>query len=120
MLSEPMSEQSIAASVAEEILVILREKEAYQGKPLPDITSQQRLGPDLGLTSLDLARLIACLELRLKADPFQELVPITSVRSVGDVCQAYVKFFSGAKSDGSEDELEQARARARARVRGVG
>jgi acyl carrier protein len=42
-----------------------------------------------GLTSLDLAALIARLEQRWKVDPFLEAVPITEVRTVADLCRAY-------------------------------
>jgi acyl carrier protein len=48
-----------------------------------------------GLTSLDLAALIARLEQRWKVDPFLEAVPITEVRTVGDLCRAYRDFING-------------------------
>jgi acyl carrier protein len=42
-----------------------------------------------GLTSLDLAALVARLERRWRIDPFLEAKSITEVRTVGDLCQAY-------------------------------
>lgn len=42
-----------------------------------------------GLTSLDLAALVAKLERRWKIDPFLETRSITEVRTVGDFCRAY-------------------------------
>jgi acyl carrier protein len=43
----------------------------------------------IGLTSLDLAALVAMLERQLKVDPFLEAVAITEMRTVGDLCRAY-------------------------------
>jgi len=42
-----------------------------------------------GLTSLDLAALVARLERRWRIDPFLEATSITEVRTVGDLCRAY-------------------------------
>ena len=42
-----------------------------------------------GLTSLDLAALVATLARRWKIDPFLEVKAITEVRTVGDLCRAY-------------------------------
>jgi acyl carrier protein len=53
------------------------------------VTNSQRLTIELGLKSLDLAKLVAILELELGVDPFAKLVPITEVRTVGDLCNAY-------------------------------
>ena len=48
-----------------------------------------------GLTSLDLAALIARLEQKWKVDPFLEAVPITEIRTVADLCRAYRDFVNG-------------------------
>jgi acyl carrier protein len=48
-----------------------------------------------GLTSLDLAALIARLEQKWNVDPFLEAVPITEVRTVADLCRAYRDFVHG-------------------------
>jgi hypothetical protein len=47
------------------------------------------LSATLGLSSLDLAFVVAELEAELGVDPFAKLVSITSVRSVGDLVRAY-------------------------------
>jgi len=49
----------------------------------------QHLIEDLGLRSLDLAVIVARLEVHLGLDPFEELVPVTSIHTVGDLCAAY-------------------------------
>jgi acyl carrier protein len=56
---------------------------------IEDLDEQQLLVDQLGLTSLDLARLVAVLEMELDTDPFSDEVPITGVRTVGDLLNAY-------------------------------
>jgi acyl carrier protein len=71
--------------VQEIVLRVVREKS-------PETTcveNGQGLTAGLGLDSLDIARLIAVLELKLGVDPFASLVAITDVRTVGDLCAAY-------------------------------
>jgi hypothetical protein len=70
----------------------------------------------IGLASLDLARLVAELEAELGRDPFAALVPITSVRSVDDLVEAYVKAFSPDPGPAAPDpSLAAAAERAEAR-----
>jgi acyl carrier protein len=45
-----------------------------------------------GLTSLDLAAIVAKLERRWKIDPFLEAKAITEVRTVGELCRAYQEY----------------------------
>ncbi|MBJ6760428.1 hypothetical protein JGU66_06610 [Myxococcaceae bacterium JPH2] len=117
MLNQRPSVQEIQKLIAEHIGQILEEKATQEGKS-KEVGHADRLGADLGLSSLDLAQLVASLEMRLKADPFQELVPITSVRTVADLCGAYEKFFSGDTSDGGASEaLLESKRRAEARRR---
>ncbi len=53
---------------------------------------------DVGLSSLDLASVVARLELKLSLDPFSELVSITSVRTIGDLVSAYRLAAEGAEN----------------------
>jgi acyl carrier protein len=62
---------------------------------LAKVDNSQRLTAELGLSSLDFARVIAILELELGADPFNCGVPVTDVRTVGDLCDAYRTAASG-------------------------
>ena len=57
--------------------------------PVEHLDEEQLLVDQLGLTSLHLARLLAVLELELDTDPFSDEVPITSMRTVGDLLDAY-------------------------------
>jgi acyl carrier protein len=108
----------ISETVQNQVGLLLDEKDL----PRRDIVPEDRLNADLGLTSLDLASLVAALEMKLKADPFQELVPITSIRTVGDLEAAYVKYFSGSDSEQEvqDEELAKIRRRAEARRGGTG
>jgi acyl carrier protein len=106
----------ISKTVRDQIGLLLEEKDL----PGRDVASEDRLNADLGLTSLDLATLVAALEMKFKADPFQELVPITSVRTVGDLEAAYVKYFSDPELEVPDEDLAEVRRRAEARRRGTG
>jgi acyl carrier protein len=101
----------ISKAVRDQVALLLDEKDL----PARDFGPDDRLNTDLGLTSLDLASLVAALEMKLKADPFQELVPITSVRTIGDLEAAYVRFFSGTGTVLEDDVLAEVRRRAEAR-----
>jgi acyl carrier protein len=50
----------------------------------------------IGLSSLDLAALVAKLQRRWKIDPFLEVKAITEVRTVGDLCRAYSECLGAA------------------------
>jgi hypothetical protein len=63
---------------------------------LSGVENGQRLTADLGLKSLDLARIVAVLELELGSDPFASLAAITDMRTVGDLCTAYRKALSAS------------------------
>ena len=45
-----------------------------------------------GLTSLDLAALVALLQREWNCDPFLEAAAITEMRTVGDLCRIYRDF----------------------------
>jgi acyl carrier protein len=114
MLRQPPKFSEISEAVRSQIGLLLEEKHM----PVRNLGPDDRFNADLGLTSLDLATLVAALEMKLKADPFQELVPITSVRTIGDLEAAYVKFFSNSESAAGDEHLDQARRRAEARRNG--
>jgi acyl carrier protein len=114
MLNDRPNSAEISKAVRDQVGLLLDEKDL----PNREIRSEDRLNADLGLTSLDLATLVAALEMKLKADPFQELVPITSVRSIGDLEAAYAKFFSKSGDVVQDEDLAEIRRRAEARRRG--
>jgi acyl carrier protein len=62
---------------------------AERGGALDRLSGADKLNATLGLSSLDLAILVAELEAELGVDPFAKLVSITSIRSVDDLVRAY-------------------------------
>ena len=92
-----------------------------EGIDVSEIHDHDALGDDLGLKSIDIARIIAMLELQLAVDPFAELVPITSVRTVGDLWAAYAKCFSqesGTQESRSQEAQESLKPQTRRRQGG--
>jgi acyl carrier protein len=72
---------------------VVRQVAEDRSIPLETVRNELKLVEDVGLKSLDLARVVAKLELKLGADPFAEMVAITSIRTVGDLCAAYARCF---------------------------
>jgi len=80
------------------------------------LSSTDKLSATLGLSSLDLAFLVAELEAELGVDPFAKLVSITSVRSVGDLVRAYQQaLFPELRRSGEDDAMAAAVNRAQTR-----
>jgi acyl carrier protein len=64
---------------------------------VPEIKEELRIIEDLGFSSLDIAQLIAYLEMELEADPFSEGALISSINTVGSLCNAYQICLDGKK-----------------------
>src|SRR4029077_12196986 len=88
MLTAPTLAQ-IESIVHGRICAVLAERVGEVGR----LSGTERLSATLGLSSLDLALLVAELEAQLGVDPFAKLVSITSVRSVDDLVRAYQQAF---------------------------
>ena len=101
----------IQATIMKVVGSVVREK----SPEVADIRPDQMLVDDLGLRSLDLARIIAKLEMKLGVDPFAELVSVTSIRTPGDLCAAYAKCFAAAESPSTEAAAEPEPAAPRSR-----
>ncbi len=71
-------------SAKETILAIVR-----QLAEVEEIELGQRLVKDLGLDSMDVAELVAVLEVDLGVDPFGQHVAIADVHTVADLIAAY-------------------------------
>lgn len=54
-----------------------------------DLKDDIGLVKDLGFSSLDIAQLIATLEIELAVDPFSEGVPLSDVVVIGDLYRVY-------------------------------
>jgi len=80
------------------------------------LSGTDKLSATLGLSSLDLAFVVAELEAELGVDPFAKLVSITSVRSVGDLVRAYQQaLFPELQRGGDEHAVAAAVKRAQTR-----
>jgi acyl carrier protein len=80
-----MSERNLEETVSRVVLQIVQRKTPA----LTQVSSAQLLSAELGLASLDVAELVANLEMQLGVDPFATHVSITSVQTVGDLVNAY-------------------------------
>lgn len=117
MLTAPTPAQ-IESIVHGRIRAVLAERVGEVGR----LSGTDKLSATLGLSSLDLALLVAELETELGVDPFAKLVSITSVRSVEDLVQAYQQAFFPELQRGGEDQaiataVERARTRRARRER---
>ena len=87
---------------------------AASGRAAVPIARGERLIEGLGMTSFELAELVARLNAKLSADPFRTSRALTDVRTVEDLCRAYRGQPAGAPP-GKQDELEASLKRAQAR-----
>lgn len=105
--------EDLEQTIHEVVLQIAKQKTATIEK----VENHDHLTQDLGFRSLDLAQLVAILEFKVGVDPFAKLVPVTSIRTVGDVCDAYRRCFSSDQEPAAVLSLPQRQARGEARRR---
>ena len=85
---------------------MLRERDALMGTVRSIVARMKRIEPervepesalsaDLALTSLDLAQLVAELEIELGFDPFTAGATVRGVRTVADLCAVYERHAPG-------------------------
>jgi acyl carrier protein len=111
MLIAPTPAQ-IESAVHDKIRTLLAEHGNHYGR----LSGMEKLSATLGLSSLDLAFLVAELETTLGVDPFTKLVSITSIRSVGDLVRAYQKAcFPDLMSSEEDNSISTAVKRAQTR-----
>ena len=111
MLTAP-TPAKIESIVHGRIRAVLAERAVEVGT----LSGADKLSATLGLSSLDLAFLVADLEAELGVDPFAKLVSITSVRSVADLVRAYqLAFFPELQRRGEDDAVAAGVKRAQAR-----
>jgi len=108
---EPTDEmQRVTAAVHRTIAEVM----VQRGLDPAGIAAEAKLSDTLGLKSMDLAQIVLTLEDELETDPFQT-IPITSIRTVGDLVAAYAAALGlGSAAPGAQDmAAEMAAARAR-------
>lgn len=89
--------QSIQA-VIEDVIRQIQEQKSFVA---PAITQESRLIADLGFSSLDIAQLIAYLEMELEVDPFTQGALLSEIRTVGSLCEIYQSCLAKAQEEGS-------------------
>jgi acyl carrier protein len=57
------------------------------------IEDSSEIVKDLGFNSLDVAELVAVLEMELDVDPFSDGVSLLEVRTYGEFCRVYEKAY---------------------------
>ncbi len=75
--------------VKEIINKVIKEIQEQQFYRTMELNEKIRIVKDLGFKSLDVAELIAILEMELGVDPFSEDISIMEVRTIGDLYTAY-------------------------------
>lgn len=100
----------IKQQVHEAILKVVRQR----SPEIESVDAGQALVGELGLKSLDIARLVAVLEMQVGIDPFARLVSITDIRTVGDLASAYERAAAG-ESPPLDHSLDASRQRAETR-----
>jgi acyl carrier protein len=111
-MSQGPSRAELENVIHEKIRVLLEER----GGEVPAIQGANSLNGALGLSSLDLAIVVAELESALGVDPFSKIISITSVRSVDDLVEAYRKAYLPQLQPAREDaDLLEAARRAQGR-----
>lgn len=79
------------SDVKETILRVLREIQVRNNYPLREINDNTMVVKSLGFSSLDVAELVAVLEMELGVDPFSQGVSIMKVHTVGELCTVYTE-----------------------------
>ena len=102
MLAKNETADQMAKTVFETISDLLEE----QGLDSSGVEASAKLVDTLGLKSMDIAQVVLVLEDELDIDPFQE-IPITSVRTVGDLINAYQVTLAPGPSSTSDANADQ-------------
>ncbi|WP_159084029.1 acyl carrier protein [Saccharobesus litoralis] len=77
------------STVQQTIYSVLREIQERNGYPLKEINEEVKVVKNLGFSSLDVAELVAVLEMEFGIDPFSQGVSIMEVHSVGELIAVY-------------------------------
>lgn len=75
----------------EVVLQIIKNIQEQQSYPQIEITNDSKIVTDLGFKSLDIAQLIAMLEIELGVDPFAEGAVLEEIKTVQDLYTVYQK-----------------------------
>lgn len=76
-------------SIKEKVNPVLQDIQSRSGYKPVELQDHFGIVRDLGFSSLDIAELIALLEMDLGVDPFAEGVSIMDVRTIGQLHEVY-------------------------------
>lgn len=79
--------------VREKILEEITDIQKHSERGDQPVNDDSQIVQDLGFTSLDVAELIANLEMEFDVDPFSNGVSLMKVRTFGDFCRVYQEAF---------------------------
>jgi acyl carrier protein len=85
-----MDEAMIVEKVTEIVRSILAQKK--DAREIDDLSENMNLIGDIGLNSLDMAQLVASLEIEFGVDPFSDGVTVADLQTVGNVVRVYGKY----------------------------
>ena len=77
------------SEVKNTIVSVLREIQERNSYPKKEISDDTLVVKNLGFNSLDVAELVAVLEMELGVDPFSQGVSIMNVHSVSELIKVY-------------------------------
>jgi acyl carrier protein len=79
------------------VIEVVTDVLGQKGRAAPDLAERTLLVDDLGLDSMDLAVIVATMETKTGSDPFADRVSIATVRTLGDLWQAYASSEAAAE-----------------------
>lgn len=103
----------VARMVEDTVAEVLTKRGLETAAMAPDA----KLADTLGLKSMDLAEIVLILEDEMETDPFQT-IPITSIRTLGDLTNAYLTTLGLVEADAHVQDIAAEMATARAKRAG--
>lgn len=82
-------------NVRETVGAVIAEILAQNGLGLRPLQDPDSIARTLGFSSLDLAQLIATLEMELGVDPFAHGASLSEIDTVGKLCALYETYLAG-------------------------
>lgn len=113
MLETVKTKDSVTRMVEDTVREVLEKR----GLDTSALSPEAKLADTLGLKSMDLAEIVLILEDELDTDPFQ-ITPITSVRTLGDLRDAYLTMLGLAQSQAPQQDIAAEMSAARSRRAG--
>ena len=75
--------------IKEKVNTVILEIQSQNNVKMEELKEDHRISKDLGFSSLDVAQLIATLEMELGVDPFAENVALQDVNTLGKLYNVY-------------------------------